>query len=101
MPRPRSGTELESLRAQHQALQQRIKEVEAREKAKKAAEDHRRWILAGQVAVQEMLSAPDGEVSRKLLMLLNAHARSASDRALFGLPSAKPLNGKSAVEATD
>lgn len=88
MPRLKSGSELDSLRAQAAALEQKIKEVAAREKAKKAAEDHRRWQIAGQVAVQEMMNAPEGETARRLRALLDKHARSAADRALFGLKTA-------------
>ena len=95
MPRPRSDNELESLEAQREALEQKIKEVAAREKAKKAAEDHRRWLLAGQVAVQQMQAAPESEFFKVMMRLLDAHARSAADRALFGLPSPKASNGGS------
>jgi hypothetical protein len=94
MPRPRSGTELESLEAQREALERKIKEVAAREKAKKAAEDHRRWLLAGQVAVEQMQAAPESEFFKTMMGLLNEHARSASDRTLFGL-SSKASNGAS------
>lgn len=90
MSRLKSENELESLKAQERALQQRIKEVEAREKAKKAADDHRRWQLAGQAAVQHMQAAPDSEFFKTMMGLLNEHARSASDRSLFGLGSKTP-----------
>ncbi len=89
MPRLRSGSELASLEAQREALERKIKEVAAREKAKKAAEDHRRWLLAGQAAVEQMQAAPDSEFFRSMLGLLDRHARSAADRALFGLPPGK------------
>jgi len=92
MPRPRADTELESLEAQREALDRKIKEVAAREKARKAAEDHRRWLLAGQAAVQHMQAVPDSEFFKTMMSLLNEHARSASDRSLFGLRS-KPSNG--------
>jgi hypothetical protein len=95
MPRPRSESELELLEAQREALDRKIKEVAAREKAKKAAEDHRRWLLAGQVAVQHMQGEPDGQFFKTMMGLLDQHARSASDRALFGLTS-KPSNGADA-----
>jgi|HubBroStandDraft_3_1064219.scaffolds.fasta_scaffold00850_5 hypothetical protein len=92
MPRQKSGTELESLRAQEQALQKRIREAEARDKANKARDDSRRWQLAGQVAVQKMQASPEGEFFKAMMDGLNEHARSASDRALFGL-SPKLSNG--------
>jgi hypothetical protein len=92
MPRPRSENELETLRAQAEALERRIKEVAAREKAKKATEDHRRWLLAGQVAVQMMQEKPDGDFFRAMMDLLDRHARTASDRALFGLASVRADN---------
>jgi hypothetical protein len=91
MPRPRSGTELESLEAQRDALERKIKQVAAREKAKKAAEDHRRWLLAGQIAVQQMQAAPDSDLFKLMMGLLDG-LRSASDRKLFGL-SSKASNG--------
>lgn len=94
MARPKSGNELESLRAQAAALEQKIKEVAAREKAKKAADDHRRWLLAGQAAVQMMQETPDGAFFRALMDRLDRHARSASDRALFGLPAPSAADGK-------
>jgi hypothetical protein len=93
VPRPRSESELELLEAQREALDRKIKEVAAREKAKKAAEDNRRWQLAGQVAVQQMQAAPEGEFFKVMMHALEKHARSASDRALFGLPSPKAANG--------
>jgi hypothetical protein len=92
MPRQKSGTELESLRAQEQALQERIRQVEARDKANKARDDTRRWQLAGQVAVQHMQALPESEFFKAMMSGLNEHARSASDRALFGL-SPKSSNG--------
>jgi hypothetical protein len=93
MPRPRSGTELESLEAQREALERKIKEVAAREKAKKAAEDNRRWLLTGQVAIQQMQAAPEGEFFQTIMALLDEHTRSAADRALFGLPALRGTNG--------
>lgn len=89
MPRLKSENKLESLKAQERALQQKIKEVEAHDKAKKARDDHRRWELAGQVAVQQMQTVPDGEFFKTMMDLLDRHARSAADRALFGLTSPK------------
>jgi hypothetical protein len=84
---------LESLEAQREALERKIKDVTAREKARKAAEDHRRWLLAGQASVQRMQAAPDSEFFKTMMSLLNEHARSAADRALFGLPALKNGNG--------
>lgn len=92
MPRPRNENALEALEAQREALDRKIKEVAAREKAKKAAEDHRRWLLAGQVAVQRMQDAPGSDFFNTMMGLLNEHARSAADRSLFGL-GAKASNG--------
>lgn len=95
MPRLRSANELENLEAQKEVLERRIKEVAAREKARKAADDHRRWLLAGQAAVQHMQAAPQGEFFKTMVGLLNEHARSAADRALFGLTAPKAsVNGR-------
>jgi hypothetical protein len=92
MPRPRLASELESLEAQRETLDRKIKEVAAREKARKAAEDHRRWLLAGQAAVQRMQADPNGEFFKTMMNLLDEHARSSADRKLFGL-SLKASNG--------
>jgi hypothetical protein len=99
--RQKLGEELETLRAKAVALDQKIKEVAARDKAKKAAEDHRRWLLAGQVAVQQMQTTPNSEFFNTMLRLLDKHARSAADRDLFGLPMSKTNNGKAAAPARD
>lgn len=91
MARPKRESALESLHAQREEIERKIKKVAAREKARKAADDHRRWLLAGQIAVQEMMDTPEGETARRLLALLDKHARSAADRALFGLKTATSL----------
>jgi hypothetical protein len=99
MPRLRSESELESLEAQKEALERRIKLVTARERARQAAEDSRRWRLAGEVAVQLMQAAPEGEFFKTMMGLLDQHARSAADRALFGLPAPKSSNGESSTDS--
>jgi hypothetical protein len=92
MPRPKFGEELQSLEAQREALDRKIKEVAARDRARRAQSDTRRWILAGQAAVQQMQADPGGQFFKTMMGLLNEHARSASDRGLFGL-SSKASNG--------
>lgn len=99
MPRPKSESELELLEAQREALERKIREVTAREKARRAQEDHRRWQLAGQCAVREMLAKPDSDFFRVMMSLLDATARSASDRALFGLPTLKGTDSQSPINA--
>jgi hypothetical protein len=97
MPRPRSDNELESLRSQEQALKERIKQVEARDRAKKARDDHRRWQLVGQAALARLEAEPQTEFASVMLGLINAHARSTADRALFNLPPlSKAANGSNA-----
>jgi hypothetical protein len=87
MSRPRRESELESLRAQQAALEKKIKEVAARERARQAAEEVRRNLLAGAAALEHMAAEPEGAFAATLLGLVNRKARSASDRALFGLPA--------------
>jgi hypothetical protein len=89
MPRPRSEAEVEHYEAELATVTKKLEEARARFKARKAAEDHRRLLLAGQVAVQQMQAAPDGEFFRTMMGLLDRHTRSAGDRALFGLPALK------------
>lgn len=86
MPRPRSDNEVEQIEAQLLGLNKRLEDAKARFKARKAAEDHRRWQLAGQCAVQHMQAAPDSEFFRLMMRLLDQFVRAAADRALFGLP---------------
>jgi len=93
VPRPRSDDEVEQIETQLAGLNKRLEEAKARSKARKAAEDHRRWLLAGQVAVQQMQAAPSGEFFKTIMGLLDNHARSAADRALFGLLPLKGSNG--------
>lgn len=93
MPRPRSDSEVEHYEAELAAVSKKLEEARARFKARKAADDHRRWQLAGQAAVQQMQAAPDSQFFKTMTGLLNEHARSAADRALFGLPALKNGNG--------
>lgn len=87
MPRHRSENELEALRAQAVALEKKIKETEARDRAKRNAEDQRRRQIAGTVALEHMAAEPQSAFAATLLGLINGCARSATDRALFNLPS--------------
>jgi hypothetical protein len=97
MPRLRSENVLETLEAQREALELKIKKVAAYEKTKKAAEDNRRWQLAGKAAVEHMQADPSGSFCKTMMSLLDHHARSASDRKLFGLRS-KASNGGNGEE---
>ena len=87
MPRRSSESELEALRTQAAALDRKIKDVAARDRAKRAAEDVRRNLLAGAAALEHMAAEPEGTFAATLLSLINGKIRSASDRALFGLPA--------------
>jgi hypothetical protein len=92
MPRPRSHDEVEHYEAELAAAAKKLEDAKARFKARKASEDHRRWLLAGQAAVAHMQSATDSDFFKTMMGLLNDHARSAADRSLFGLGS-KTSNG--------
>lgn len=85
MSRLRSAKELERLHAQALALTARIREVAARDKTKRDADEHRRRLIAGAAGLNHMAAEPDSEFASKLLGLINAHARSKSDRGLFKL----------------
>jgi len=93
MPRPRSDNEVEHYEAELAATTKKLEEAKARAKARKAADDHRRFELAGQVAVQQMQGAPDSEFFKTMMARLDLLAVSAADRALFGLPARKAANG--------
>jgi hypothetical protein len=95
MPRPKSENEVETLETELAQLNKKLEDAKARARARKAAEDSRRWHLAGLAAVQQMQDAPDSEFFKTMMSLLEGYARSASDRALFGL-AAKPSNGADA-----
>lgn len=92
MPRPRQNELLERLRSEYGALGERIKQEEGREKARNAADDHRRWQLVGQVVVQKMQAAPGSDFFNTIMGYLDSSIRSASDRKLFGL-TAKTTSG--------
>jgi hypothetical protein len=85
MPRLRSESELEALRAKAVALDQKIREVAARTKAKREEEDHRRCLLAGRAALEHMEAEPECAFAATLLKLINANVRAVADRSLFGL----------------
>jgi hypothetical protein len=57
MSRRRLGSELEALQAQALALDKKIKETAARERAKREAEEERRRQIAGAAALDVMASA--------------------------------------------
>jgi hypothetical protein len=84
MPRQRSESQLETLRAQASALDQKIKEVAARERAKRDEADHRRQILVGQAVLYQM--EVDSAFAAAMMPLIDRRARAATDRALFDLP---------------
>jgi hypothetical protein len=88
MPRHRSENELEALRAQAIALDKKIKETEARDRAKRNADDQRRREIAGAAALEQMAAEPQSAFAATLLSLINREARSAKDRGLFNLPPA-------------
>lgn len=98
MPRPPTDGLLDRLRAEAEALAERIKQEEAREKAKKARDDMRRWILTGQAVLARLEAEPETQFAATAFGLINAHARSAADRALFNL---KPLAKEAQAETTE
>jgi hypothetical protein len=101
MPRPRSESEAERLRTQLDELQKRLRDVEAREKAKKARDDMRRWVLTGQAVLARLEAEPETQFAATAFGLINAHARSAADRALFNLkPLGKEKHGGAADAAS-
>lgn len=85
MSRRRSGSELDALHAQAAALHEKIRTVAAKNKARQLADDKRRCELAGEVALAHMAAHPQDQFALTLQRLLDARARSRSDRALFGL----------------
>jgi hypothetical protein len=84
MPRRRSENELEALRAQAIALDQKIREAAARDRAKRDEAEHRRQVLVGQAALEQMEA--DSSFAATMLPLIDRRARAAADRALFDLP---------------
>jgi hypothetical protein len=87
MPRHRSENELEALRAQAIALEKKIRETEARDRAKRNADEQRRRQIAGAAALEHMAAEPQSAFAATVLGLINGRARSAPDRALFNLPA--------------
>ncbi len=94
MPRRRSESELEALRAKAIELDQRIREVAARDRAKREDDDRRRYHLAGRAALEHMATEPESAFAATLLGLINTNVRGAADRSLFGLsPLPKETEG--------
>jgi hypothetical protein len=86
MARQKSADELETLRQQHIELAKRIKQAEVKQRQKDKADDARRYLLAGTAALDHMKAEPDTAFASTLLGLIDARAKGAADRALFGLP---------------
>ena len=84
MPRRRPENELEALRAKAIALDQKIRQAAARDRAKRDEADHRRQILVGQAVLEQMEA--DSSFAATMLPLIDRRARAAADRALFDLP---------------
>jgi hypothetical protein len=94
MPRQRSENRLEWLRQQALALDAQIKAETVKERAKRDAEDQRRWLIAGAAALELMAAEPDSAFAATMLSLIDQRARSVADRALFNLaPLPKEGNG--------
>jgi hypothetical protein len=100
MPRPKAGSELDSLLRQQAELNKKIKEAEARERAKRKQDDERRRLLAGTVALDHSKAKPDSPFATTLLSLLSDRLKSAEDRALFDLPAPPSASGQHPVTAS-
>jgi hypothetical protein len=83
MARLKSGTELEALRHQQIELAKKIREAEAKARAKEKADTERREILAGRVVLQHIAANPHDDIALAVVAMLNAAIVRPAERELF------------------
>jgi hypothetical protein len=81
---------LKKLKLRRDQIEARIKNLEAREKAREKKRDTRRKILIGAFYMEQM--EKDEPMKKKILAGLNVFLVRANDRELFGLGEKKPID---------
>jgi parvulin-like peptidyl-prolyl isomerase len=83
MPLLTSAEQLERYRRQQVELAKKIKEGEAKARAKQKQDDQRREMLAGRCILGQLADQPDSDISKAILALLGDFVIRPADRALF------------------
>ena len=84
---------LKKLKQRREQIEARIKNLEARDKAREKKRDTRRKILIGAFFMEQM--EKDEPMKKKILAGLNGFLVRANDRELFGLPAKSQPTKKS------
>lgn len=102
MPRPKAVDQIEALRRQREAIDQKLKAAEARQREKERADDQHRKLFAGTVALDHMAAHPASAFATTMRELLSRHATRAADKVVFAAlleghaPSPAPTRRKQA-----
>ncbi len=78
-------TRLEKLIEKREALEQQIKEAQAKTRTAARKENTRRKTIAGALALSHMDEHPQSNFAKQLKALLNIGVKKDTDRALFDL----------------
>ena len=77
---------LEKLKKQQEQLAAKIKDHQARNRAKSRKDDTRRKIIAGALALHHLEKNPHSPFAQTLTRLLDEYVTKPHERALFDLP---------------
>ena len=91
MARQKSADHVEALRRQQADIAAKLKEAEAKERARKREDDDRRNRLAGAVILDHLARDPKGPLAAPLRDLLAKGLKRPADRALFGDALSSPV----------
>ena len=91
MARQKSADHVEALRRQQADIAAKLKEAEAKERARKREDDDRRNRLAGAVILDHLARDPKSPLAAPLRDLLAKGLKRPADRALFGDALSSPV----------
>jgi hypothetical protein len=91
MARQKSADHVEALRRQQADIAAKLKEAEAKERARKREDDDRRNRLAGAVILDHLARDPKSPIAAPLRELLAKGLKRPADRALFGDALSSPV----------
>lgn len=90
MARQKSADHVESLRRQQAEIAQKLKQAEAKERERLAADTRRARELAGAAILTRIDSAPESDFAKAARDLLRATIKKPTDRALFPFMATSP-----------
>ena len=101
MARQKSADHVEALRRQQADIAAKLKEAEAKERARKREDDGRRNRLAGAVILDHLARDPKSPLAAPLRDLLAKGLKRPADRALFGDALSSPVAEPARPAASD